>query len=145
MSSLLSVEQRAAILAQLEDAQAASDGLLESFGRAIADRRAHSHPTWEDLFCMNLSSFMGERAAPVLRRLLEDEEEIERLKEQVETITTAERTASQLVGEQGDRLAELQAELRIGSPWKCHVCGKDNSRDVCVICETDRPDGGASA
>jgi chromosome segregation ATPase len=39
-----------------------------------------------------------------------------------------------------DRIAELEAELRIGTPWKCHVCGKDNCRDVCVICETDRPD-----
>ena len=39
-----------------------------------------------------------------------------------------------------DRIAELEAELRIGAPWKCHVCGKDNRRDVCVICETDRPD-----
>ena len=34
----------------------------------------------------------------------------------------------------------LRAELRIGTLWKCHVCGKDNHRDVCLICETDRPD-----
>lgn len=39
-----------------------------------------------------------------------------------------------------DRIAELEAELRIGAPWKCDVCGKENTRDVCVICETDRPD-----
>lgn len=39
----------------------------------------------------------------------------------------------------------LRAELRIGSPWKCHVCGKGNHRDVCVICETDRPDAELAA
>lgn len=41
----------------------------------------------------------------------------------------------------------LRAELRIGAPWKCHVCGKDNHRNVCLICETDRPDpeGGQEA
>lgn len=38
------------------------------------------------------------------------------------------------------RVTQLEAELRIGTPWKCHVCGKDNRRDVCVICETDRPE-----
>lgn len=36
--------------------------------------------------------------------------------------------------------AGLEAELRIGTPWRCHVCGKANRRDVCVICETDRPE-----
>lgn len=38
------------------------------------------------------------------------------------------------------RVAELEAELRIGAPWKCSVCGKDNKRDVCAICETNHPD-----
>jgi len=38
------------------------------------------------------------------------------------------------------RVAELEAELRIGSPWKCPACGKGNDRDVCVICETYRPE-----
>lgn len=38
------------------------------------------------------------------------------------------------------RVAELEAELRIGKPWKCYACGKQNTRDVCVICETYRPD-----
>lgn len=44
------------------------------------------------------------------------------------------------IGRLKARIAELEAELRIGSPWKCDVCGKDNRRDVCVICETDRPE-----
>lgn len=41
------------------------------------------------------------------------------------------------------RVTELEAELRIGAPWKCPACGKDNRRDVCVICEQDRPDAEA--
>jgi hypothetical protein len=43
-----------------------------------------------------------------------------------------------------DRIAELEVELRIGAPWKCHVCGKDNQRDICVICETYRADSAAA-
>lgn len=39
-----------------------------------------------------------------------------------------------------DRVAELEAELRIGTPWKCPACGKENRRDVCEICESDRPE-----
>jgi hypothetical protein len=38
------------------------------------------------------------------------------------------------------RVAELMAELRIGTPWTCGPCGKENTRDVCVVCETDRPE-----
>jgi hypothetical protein len=38
------------------------------------------------------------------------------------------------------RVRKLEAELRIGPPWVCHVCGKENNRDVCVICETYRPE-----
>lgn len=43
-------------------------------------------------------------------------------------------------GRARDRVAELEAELRIGTPWTCPTCSKENRRDVCVICETDRPD-----
>jgi len=39
-----------------------------------------------------------------------------------------------------NEVRRLRAELRIGTLWKCNVCGKDNHRDVCLICETDRPD-----
>jgi hypothetical protein len=107
----LSAEQRAALAENLGDAKPATDGLLVSFGEAIRDRHGHQHGR-EDWFCLNLSSYMGERMAPVLRRLLDAEA----------------------------RVAELEAELRIGTPWTCGPCGKENTRDVCVVCETDRPD-----
>lgn len=79
MSAPLSPEQRATILAQLADAQPATAGLIESFASAIYQRAHHEHPSWEDFFCLNLSSYMGEHAAPVLRRLLDAEAEVERL------------------------------------------------------------------
>ncbi|MFF0597879.1 hypothetical protein [Streptomyces antibioticus] len=75
--------QRALLTDQLGDAKPATSGLLMSFGQSIRDRRDHEHPTWEDLFCHNLSSWMGERAAPVLRRLLDAETEIDRLRDEL--------------------------------------------------------------
>ncbi|GHA28957.1 hypothetical protein GCM10010372_31060 [Streptomyces tauricus] len=77
----LTPEQRAKLSEQLGDAKPATTGLLLGFGDAVRNRCEHEHPTWEDLYCMNLSSYMGERMAPVLRRLLDAEAEIERLSE----------------------------------------------------------------
>ncbi|MFD3749701.1 hypothetical protein ACFWVT_05450 [Streptomyces cyaneofuscatus] len=64
---------REALAALIGDVEPATDGLLLSFAKAVRDRREHEHPKWEDLYCMNLSSYMGERIAPVLRRLLDAE------------------------------------------------------------------------
>lgn len=77
--AVLSPEQRTALDEQLGDAKAATTGLIVSFGQSVANRRNHEHPTWEDLYCMNLSSYMGERMAPVLRRLLDAESRIAEL------------------------------------------------------------------
>lgn len=76
----LSPEQCTALDEQLGDAKPATTGLIVSFGQSIANRRNHEHPTWEDLYCMNLSSYMGERMAPVLRRLLDVEAEAAQLR-----------------------------------------------------------------
>ncbi|MFD8970493.1 hypothetical protein ACFV0C_36825 [Streptomyces sp. NPDC059568] len=83
---------RARIAGQLGDAKPASDELLVSFGKAIADRRDHEHPKHEDFFCLNLSSYMGERAAPVLRRLLDAEAERDDLRARAPELETARRT-----------------------------------------------------
>lgn len=72
-------EQRRAIVVQIGDVQPATDALIGSFAESVAKVRNHEHPSWEDLYCMNLTSYMGERVAPVLRRLLEAENEIVRL------------------------------------------------------------------
>ncbi|MFJ2178932.1 hypothetical protein ACIOHE_39320 [Streptomyces sp. NPDC087851] len=81
--TLLTAEQRATVAAQLGDAKPATDNLILSFGTSVENRRKHDHPQWEDLYCMNLSSYMGERVAPVLRRLLDAEDESIRLRARV--------------------------------------------------------------
>ncbi|MGW0780404.1 hypothetical protein [Streptomyces sp. NPDC002913] len=91
-------EQRAAIAAQIGDAKPATDALIGSFAESVANVRTHEHPSWEDLYCMNLTSYMGERMAPVLKRLLDTETENARLRAQV-------------------------AELKASSPWERAVAG----------------------
>jgi hypothetical protein len=73
-------KERAAIAELIGDAEPASDGLVVQLGQSVRDRREHEHPTWEDLYCLNLTSFMGERMGPVLRRLLDAEAEVEKLR-----------------------------------------------------------------
>ncbi|MFE7128908.1 hypothetical protein [Streptomyces sp. NPDC057617] len=116
MTQALSPEIRAVIAQQLGDAKPAQDGLLVSFGKAIADRRDHEHPKWEDLFCLNLSSYMGERAAPVLRRLLDAEAQRDDLRdrfaEAVATVTRLEQKRVELeriANAERARVAELEA------------------------------------
>lgn len=75
----LTAEQRAKIAEQLGDAKPATPGLLVAFGESVRNRREHQHPTWEDLYCQNLSSYMGERMAPVLRRLIDAETRVAEL------------------------------------------------------------------
>lgn len=110
-SGALSEQQRAALLEQLGDAQPATDGLLESFGKSIADRSEHSHPKWEDLFCMNLLSYMGERAAPVLRRLLDAEAHAQELR--AERAAFADRVDTLTAVAKGNKrhVAELLKQL----------------------------------
>jgi hypothetical protein len=72
----LTADQRASLAALLgDDAKPATNKLLMDFGDVIRQRREHDHPKWEDLFCLNLVSYMGERMVPVLRRLLDLEAE----------------------------------------------------------------------
>ena len=76
----LSAEQRAALAENLGDAKPATDGLLVSFAETIRECREHDHGSQrEDWFCLNLSSYMGERMAPVLRRLLDAEARVAEL------------------------------------------------------------------
>lgn len=85
----LTPEQREAIAQQLGDAKPARAELIVSFGKSVADLREHEHPKWEDLFCLNLASYMGERMAPVLRRLIDAESERDALRARVTQLETA--------------------------------------------------------
>lgn len=98
-STVLTPEQRATIAALIGNAQPARNSLLTSLGESIRDRSEHEHPTWEDLFCLNLVSYMGERMAPVLRRLLDAESRIAELEEQ------RDRRRVRLIAAEADLLA----------------------------------------
>jgi chaperonin cofactor prefoldin len=92
-TATMTAEQRAAIAELIGDAKPATAGLLEQLAQSVRDRREHEHPTWEDLYCLNLVSWAGERLGPVLRRVLDAE---------------ADRDA---FCEQRNRLAETNARL----------------------------------
>jgi hypothetical protein len=97
-------EQRKAIVVQIGEVQPATDALIGSFAESVAKVRNHEHPSWEDLYCMNLTSYMGERVAPVLRRLLNAENELADLIQQRDriandTLTTIADTAEAYPGE----------------------------------------------
>lgn len=73
-------EDMATIAALIGDAKPAVPGLLVQLGESVRDVRAHDHSTQcEDWYCLNLTSFMGERMGPVLRRLLDAEARIAEL------------------------------------------------------------------
>lgn len=61
----------------------ATDALLTSLRAAVSDVAGHDHPLGSDLYCLNLTSFMGERMGPVLQRLAETEAEVARLRAQI--------------------------------------------------------------
>ncbi|MFJ8144645.1 hypothetical protein ACIQ6R_06170 [Streptomyces sp. NPDC096048] len=75
-------EQRVAIAELIGDAKPATGHLVEQLAKSVRDRREHEHPTWEDLYCLNLVSWMGERMGPVLRRLLDAEARAAELRRQ---------------------------------------------------------------
>lgn len=70
---------RAELAELIGTAKPATDRLLQQLAQSVRDRSEHDHTTQrEDWFCMNLTSFMGERMGPVLRRLLDAEARAER-------------------------------------------------------------------
>ncbi|MET8765519.1 hypothetical protein [Streptomyces sp. NPDC004658] len=89
----LSPDQRATLAKHIGNALPARDSLLLSLGESIRGRREHEHPTWEDLYCLNLVSYTGERMAPVLRRLLDAEARIAEL-ESAQSVATIHYRAS---------------------------------------------------
>ncbi|MFD7096571.1 hypothetical protein [Streptomyces xanthophaeus] len=99
-SPVLETEQAALLAELIGDVQPARVSLLLALGESVRDRRDHDHTTQnEDWFCTNLAAYMGERMAPVLRRLLNSEAEQARLRA---------------------RVAELEAERKRGG---CEQCG----------------------
>jgi len=79
----LTPEQRTTLAAHLGDSKPATAALVASLAKAVRNVREHDHPTWEDLYCLNLTSYMGERMGPVLRRLVAAEARVAELEAQL--------------------------------------------------------------
>ncbi|MGW3166941.1 BN159_2729 family protein [Streptomyces sp. NPDC001142] len=75
-SALLTPSQRMEIARLLGEGTSASDELIMHLAESVRDVRDHTHPQGEDLYCSNLTAYMGERAALLLRRLLDTEAEV---------------------------------------------------------------------
>ncbi|MFJ2249400.1 hypothetical protein ACIQGT_40230 [Streptomyces sp. NPDC093108] len=152
----LTPEQRKAIAHQLGDARPATDGLLGSLAESVANVRTHDHPKWEDLYCMNLSSYMGERMAPVLRRLLDTEAELIGFRDQrnavcadnEELLARVERSAlarlqaeneTRTIARERDALRARVTELEALTPapvQTCRTCGAGyDYGKPCGLCE----------
>lgn len=78
-SQSLGAGQPAVMAGLLADAKPATAELIAGLAKTVRDVREHEHPTWEDLYCLNLLSYMGERMGPVLRRLLDAEARVAEL------------------------------------------------------------------
>lgn len=60
----------------------ATDLLLADLATCVKSVREHQHPErGEDFFCLNLTSYMGERMAAVLKRLDDERAEVRRWKD----------------------------------------------------------------
>ncbi|SEO82871.1 hypothetical protein [Actinacidiphila rubida] len=123
----MSQQQRAEIRARLGGAQPAADGLLESFGKSVADMLGHDHKSQrEDWYCVNLAAYMGERSAPVLRRLLDAEAEAERLQAELAKYVGHEPTlAEEAEYVRRQRRAEVLTEAAEVAVRAARGCGDD--------------------
>lgn len=122
--ALMSPDERDMIAGLLGEALPATTGLLVSFGEAIRDRREHEHPDREDWFCLNLAAYMGERMAPVLRRLLDAETELDRLRLQVaelEVNLAAKAQDAEAAVKGWGRARVRVAELEAAAPTTCRA------------------------
>lgn len=69
--------------AYLAELPPATDLLIARLVETVKEQREHEHQgelRGPDLYCLNLTSFMGERMGAVLRRLSDAQAEIERLR-----------------------------------------------------------------
>lgn len=67
--------------------RAATDERIADIAQMVLDRAAHDHPArGKDLYCLNLTSWMGERMGPVLVRLRDAEAERNALRTEVERL-----------------------------------------------------------
>ncbi|WP_128378500.1 hypothetical protein [Streptomyces cavernae] len=121
----LNANQRAELAALLGDVEPVPDSLVMTLGALIRDRRENDHPQWEDLSRHNLAGYMGDRMAPVLRRLLDREAENERLR--------ANKPAAE------DATGDLTPLTVHWDRLVTHPSGEDTDTIVCCLTDTGQP------
>jgi hypothetical protein len=132
MSAPMNEQQLAEIAVLIGEAKPATDALLVQLGESVRDRLAHDHSTQrEDLYCMNLTSYMGERMGPVLRRLLDAEAEVVSLRAERHSTNEALSDAVEALRVQRDRIAELEARLNAVAEYATsRVTGPEATNEV---------------
>jgi hypothetical protein len=113
---------RATIAAHLGNARPATAGLVASLATAVRDVREHEHPKWEDLYCLNLTSYMGERMGPVLRRLLDAEARIAELETDLAAKAQDAEAAVKGWERARDRVTELEVAAVEGRAALAALC-----------------------
>lgn len=126
---------RDALAELLGDVQPASDSLLLSLAESVRDRREHEHPQWEDIYCGNLAGYLGERMAPVLRRLLDAE--APKLGDFI--ACSASRCS---FGEWSGR-AQERGWVRRGAGWVCVQCADAADERAEIVARIDAGTWGA--
>lgn len=84
------------------DAGAASDLLIIQLAECTVEREGHKHPIegrGPDLYCLNLTSYMGHKMPFVLRRLVDAEAEIEQLKARYDALADEATGYLELISE----------------------------------------------
>ncbi|MFJ1742466.1 hypothetical protein ACIOG4_27805 [Streptomyces microflavus] len=100
----LTADQRHRIAGLLGPAKPALNGLIDELAVSVRDCAQHDHASQrEDWYCQNLLAFCGERAGPVLRRLLEAEAEVERLTAQADELPRGTTHAVRAAVDSGQR------------------------------------------
>lgn len=102
--------------ANLDDFRPATDLMIAHLRETVAEMRAHQHPErGGDLFCLNLTSYLGERMGGVLRRLADEQAETRKWQERHtaladEFVAEVDRLQGELAAAE-EQLASMRAAL----------------------------------
>lgn len=127
-----------------EDIRPATDLLILHLRETVGQIREHQHPERGDLFCLNLTSYLGERMGHVLQRLADEQAEVRKWKERNTALAdefAAETDHADAPTEITDRqlLADIHRWARTNG-WHCTWIGWANAqlgREATTVVEWD--------
>lgn len=91
----------------------ATDLLLAQMRETVGEIQAHVHPKGtEDFFCLNLTSWLGERMGPVLRRLADEQAEARSWKDRNTALADEFTAEAERLNAKVDELTAELAEAR---------------------------------